>query len=187
MIDLWPCKWVCLSGGSDVLSLPDGPWGTMGLRGNESAPYCWHSQKSGRDAAGRARWGRWPSQVFPLTDEIKENLGHARQVSGKQTQRDRARETNRTLLSEQKLNTQETQLRECREQTKPSERSAIYVVLEFTMFDLFVEGFRSNVCLGSRLYDQTKGSAHTLRGPDDQAEFIHNWNRETVHVNRINH
>lgn len=60
----------------------------------------------------RARWGRWPSQVFPLTDEINENLGHARQVSGKQTQRDRARETNRTLLAEQKLNTQETPLRE---------------------------------------------------------------------------
>ncbi|CAB1429505.1 unnamed protein product [Pleuronectes platessa] len=37
---------------------------------------------------------RWPSQVLPLTDEIKEKIGLARQVSGKQTLRDRVRETN---------------------------------------------------------------------------------------------
>lgn len=38
--------------------------------------------------------GRWPSQVLTLTDEIKEKLGQARQVSDKQTPGDRVGETN---------------------------------------------------------------------------------------------
>lgn len=62
------------------------------LRGCESVPNCWHRHRAGRDS--QSKMGRWPSQVLTLTDEIKEKVGQARQVSGKQTPRDRVKETN---------------------------------------------------------------------------------------------
>lgn len=61
-----------------------------GPRGGESVPNCWHRHKAGRDI--QREMGRWPSQVLTLTDEIKEKVGHARQVSGKQTPGDRVRD-----------------------------------------------------------------------------------------------
>lgn len=67
-------------------------WRPDAARGCESVPNCWHKHGAGRDS--HSKMGRWPSQVLTLTDEIKEELGQARQVSGKQTPRDEVRETN---------------------------------------------------------------------------------------------
>lgn len=90
--DLWACKWGCLFGEMCCLC-PVGPWsGDWRLSGCESVPNCWHRHGVGRDS--QSKMGRWPSQVLTLTDEIKEKVGQAKQVSGKQTPRDRVRETN---------------------------------------------------------------------------------------------
>lgn len=51
------------------------------------------SQPLTADTGREARWGRWPSQVFMLTDEIKEKVGHARQVPGRHLDGDRERQT----------------------------------------------------------------------------------------------
>lgn len=43
---------------------------------------------AGIRVAGWGGGGEWPSQVFTLTDELLENVGQPRQVSGEQTPQD---------------------------------------------------------------------------------------------------
>lgn len=74
--------------GGDALPLPRGSGSKEWiLLGCELVPNCWHRHPAGRES--RIKMGRWPSRVSMLTDGIKEKLGQAGQVSGKQTPRGR--------------------------------------------------------------------------------------------------